>query len=368
MNQINSELHGRSKNIGYIPALHHLRCLAAFLVFAHHYIRYYHFGWTPQPSLFWLGPITEGYTGVGLFFALSGYLFTNISLHSAGEIHYWSFVKNRVLRIFPLYGFVFFLAISLKPDNLHGANIFDFLMSNLGSPISSSFITGAAWTISIEFAFYLLFPFLVRFHRTEGAWFLPKLIGLLLAAKLGIFLSSERADFAMYASFIGRLDQFLIGMIAAFWAHERKDWLRNHAKWLLPAAALAIYAALCLLARYASMFGPPRQWAWLAWPTVEAALWSAVIVAYVARPIAWPDWLDRLLQQGGEISYSLYMLHFLVLVVLMGSVGLMPLTGSLWLDLALNAVPVTLLVWILARTGFAVIERPFLRLRGRYLD
>jgi peptidoglycan/LPS O-acetylase OafA/YrhL len=363
MSRNNSELHGWSRNIGYIPALHHLRCLAAFLVFAHHYLRYYHFGWTPQPRLFWLGAITEGYTGVGLFFALSGYLFTTIALDAKGKIHYAAFLKNRVLRIFPLYAFVFALAIALKPDNLHGVNLFDFLVSNLGSPVSSSFITGAAWTISIEFAFYLLFPFLVRFKRVE----ILQLIGLILVAKLGIFLSIERANFAMYASIFGRFDQFLIGMLAAYWAKDRQDWLLRHSRWLLAVSVIALWAALACLARYASNFGPPKHWLWLAWPTLEALLWSAVIVSYVAKPIAWPPWLDRLLQRGGEISYSLYMLHFLAIMVLFNSIGFVQLTGNVALDLLLNAIPVTLLVWLLAATSFAAIERPFLRLRQRYL-
>jgi peptidoglycan/LPS O-acetylase OafA/YrhL len=186
-------------------------------------------------------------------------------------------------------------------------------------------------------------------------------------AKLGMFMAAERPDFAVYASLIGRMDQFLIGMLAASLAQRHHDRLAAHARWLLPLAALATYGGLVVLARHGSMFGPPRQWLWLAWPTVEALLWSAVIVLYVVRPPAWPAWLDRLLQRGGEISYSLYMLHLLVIFILFRSLGLMPLTGLPWLDLALNAVPVALLTWTLAATSFAVIERPFLRMRGRYL-
>lgn len=358
----------QSKNIGYIPALHHLRCLAALLVFAHHYLHYYLFHWTPQPGLYWLGFVLEGYTGVGLFFALSGFLFTNIILQSGKDIVYWSFVKNRVLRIFPLYVFVFVLAISLKPENLHGANIFDFLISNLGSPVSSSFITGAAWTISIEFAFYMIFPFLIKFHRIDGDRYLLRLIALIFVTKIAIFLFSERANFSLYISLIGRMDQFLIGMLAAVSAQRGRAWLERNGRWLLIMAAGATFAALAALARYASIFGAPRHLVWLFWPSLEAILWSAVIVAYVAKPVAWPDWLESKLRRGGEISYSLYMLHLLVIYILFQTIGMLPYTGSLVLDLALNAVPVLILTWILAGTSFAVIERPFLRMRVRYLS
>jgi peptidoglycan/LPS O-acetylase OafA/YrhL len=361
-----SEIHGLSKNIAYIPALHHLRGLAAMLVFAHHYVHYYHFRWTAHPELAWLAPIMEGYTGVGLFFALSGYLFTTIALNSEGELHYLGFVRNRVLRILPLYTFVFVVALSLQTEGLHGVALLDYFVSNAGSPVSASLITGAAWTISIEFAFYMIFPFLIRFARHDGPRVLWRLIALLLVVKLGIFLQVERPDFALYSGLAGRMDQFLIGMLAALWPQRHRDWLQSR-RWPLPAAAAATYAGLVWLARTASIFGPARHPLWLVWPTLEAALWSAVIVTYVARPPRWPARADAFLQRAGEISYSLYMLHALAIYVLFHTVGLMRVTGDLALDLVINAIPVGVLGWWLARTGFEVIERPFLRLRGRYL-
>ncbi len=356
-----------SLNIGYIPALHHLRCLAATLVFVTHYLHYYLYRWTPQPKMFMFGLFVEGHTGVGLFFSLSGFLFTTIAFSGTSNIQYGQFLKNRLLRIFPLYIFVFFIALAIGNDSIHGTNILDFLLPNAGSPISMSLITGAAWTIPVEFSFYLVFPFLVRFYRTDGSIYLFRLIALLLAAKAGVFLAVARPDLTIYATVVGRMDQFLIGMLAAGWSLRRREGLKRYGPWLLAASTAATILALAALARYASLYGPPRNWLWLFWPTIEAVLWSAVIVGYVAVQPRWPRWLDAALQRGGEISYSLYMLHCLAIYGLYQTVGRIAFTGRLRLDMALNAIPVVLLTLWLAGTSYAVIERPFLRLRGRYI-
>lgn len=361
-------MESESKNIGFMPELHHLRCFAAGLIFISHYLHYFYFRWTPQPKLAVFGLFIEGHTGIGLFFALSGYLFLTIAERDRGEVQYWPFLRNRMLRILPLYTLIFFVALSISPEGMHGANLLDYFLSNLGSPLSSSLITGAAWTISVEFAFYLSFPFLLRFFRAHGARYLWQWVGLLLLFKFAIFLTAERPNAIMATSFLGRMDQFLIGMLAADAARRHGDFLKRHASWLFLTSFAAAYVALGLLARHASIYGPPKNWLWCFWPTIEALLWSAVIVSYVAWRPTLPQRLDRWLQRGGELSYSLYMLHCLAIYALFHAFGLVAVTGRLRLDLALNFVPVLLLSLGLAHISHRIIEQPFMSLRRRYLQ
>lgn len=357
----------RSLNFPHLPALDHLRLLAALLVFAFHLFHLYFGQWQPAPYAPALGLITEGHTGVGLFFVLSGFLFMCIGLHG-GEIRYWAFMRNRFLRIFPLFLFFFFVAISVGRDTFAASDVLYVFFSNLGqAPTSHSFITGAAWTISVEFTFYLVFPFLARFVRAEGAGYLLRLLVLLALVKLAAYGVSQRPTHMLYSTLVGRFDQFLWGMLAALLWAARPAWLERHGRWLLAGALAAAWLATAWLAVNASYFSAePRQGAWLVWSTVEALVWSAVLLGYLGARPAWPTWLDRALTHGGTWSYSLYLWHGLLLYVMHRYVGAWRPSGSVALDALCNFALLVPLALALAWLSYVTIERPFLRLRGRY--
>ena len=355
-----------SRNIGHIPALHHLRGFAAVLIALHHYLNYYSWRWVAHPKLGWAALVTEGYTALGLFFSLSGFLFATIAL-DGGEIRYWPFLRNRALRILPLYTVIFFVGLAIDQSSAHGVTLLDFFLSNAGSPVSMSLISGAAWSISVEFAFYLIFPFLMRFLEAEGPLYLLRLIVLIVAFKAGLFIAVEKADLTIYASLLGRLDQFVIGMLAAALAHRWRGGIARTRWVLLVGSVAALLLALAYMGRHASLYGSPKQWQWILWPTVEASLWSSVIVAYVAIKPRWPAAVEALLEQLGELSYSIYMLHGLVIYGLFETFGLPAITGNPGLDLALSAIPVVLGIWLLASLSYRAIERPFLDMRRRYV-
>ena len=73
----------------------------------------------------------------------------------------------------------------MQRDVFRAPDVLYVLFSNIGKPPTSEhFITGAAWTISVEFTFYLVFPFLARFVRAEGVGYLLRLIALMALVKL----------------------------------------------------------------------------------------------------------------------------------------------------------------------------------------
>ena len=358
----------KSLNVAHMPALDHLRLLAALLVFAFHVFHFYFGQWQPAPYAAALGLITEGHTGVALFFVLSGFLFMTIGLQG-GEIRYGAFIRNRFLRIFPLFLFFFFIAISVGRDDFRAADVLYVFFSNLGqAPTSGSFITGAAWTISVEFTFYLVFPFLARFVRAEGAGYLLRLIALMALVKLAAYGVTERSTHMFYSTLVGRFDQFLWGMLAAvLWAQHRA-WFERHGRVLLALAVALVWAATSWQARFASHFSPdPRQAAWVVWGTVEALMWSALVLGYVAARIVWPAPVARALERGGEWSYSFYLWHGLLLYVLHRYVGVWTPFGSVALNALANFVVLLPLALALAALSYTTIERPFLRLRGGYV-
>jgi peptidoglycan/LPS O-acetylase OafA/YrhL len=356
----------QSRNVGYIPAIDQLRFFAALLVFAFHFFHTYKGGWSAHPEHAWAGLITEGYTGVSLFFVLSGFIFTTIA--EGGPIAYRSFLRNRLLRIAPLFLAVFLVAISIHRDRFVATDLFYIFVTNIGNPPTSwHFITGVSWSISVEFTFYLLFPFLAAFAAREGAAYLVKLLLLLLVVKVGAYLATDNSKLMLYSTLVGRLDQFLIGMLAAMAYRKHQQFIHLRARVILWLGAVLTLLAVAVQARYASYFLPQQKDPfWTFWGTVEASCWALVIIGFVGSRFAWNTRLGRAVTLGGTWSFSIYMWHALIIFTmheLLGSIG-----GTGFLALLLNGLVVLAAVLAFAWLSFTVIERPFLRMRGQYVD
>nr|WP_298375249.1 acyltransferase [uncultured Halomonas sp.] len=365
----------KSVNIAYLPRLDHLRFVAAGLVIAFHVYHYFYHGWQANPEAAAIGFIVEGHTGVGLFFTLSGFLFMLIGMN--GAIDYKTFLYNRVLRIAPLFIVVFYLAISLGRNDFSAGDIGYLLFSNIGTPPTSNFfITGAAWTISVEFTFYLIFPFLCRFFLESGYRYVLGLLALMLVFKICAYLIVDNPIHVLYSTLIGRLDQFLIGMAAGRYFHDNWASLRRRGWPLMIAATLLMYAALWILARHASWSSLDKhQPLWIVWSMIEAGGWALVILGYLSLPTLSFSGLSGRLSQAvakvagycGKISFSLYLLHAIVLYLLKELIGVIQFTPWFFANYLINLGVVMVLCVALASLGFYFIESPFLKLRKRYV-
>lgn len=363
-----------SKNLPWNPRLAHIRCIAALLVFVFHVFHIFFGHWQPQQRFSGIGFIVEGYTGVSLFFVLSGYLFMSIALRARGRINYVDFIRNRFLRVFPLFLFVFFVSISISRDKFQPQDILYLFFSNIGAPPTSNhFITGAAWTISVEFTFYLIFPFIARFTLEQGARYLLKFLLLLLIFRTGAYFAAERSTHMIYSTLIGRTDQFLIGMMAAYIVQHSKigEYLNRRGVGLVPllTAGALLWAAIEGMSLTASYFSPhPKHPAWIVWPIVEAMLWACILVAWVFNRYSLPKIVNRFLEKGGEISYSIYLLHG-VIIFLTSQVFPPPLqwTGNWRLDAIIVTVGLLIITWSVSLVSYTTIEAPFLRLRKAYI-
>jgi uncharacterized membrane protein len=113
----------QSRNLQYLPAVDHLRALAALLLILYHGQQLITADASvrrglPRPDwLFTANPLSaliiEGHTAVGLFMVLSGFIFTYGA--RGRDIAYWPFLKNRLLRIYPLYLFLIVVEIYALP-------------------------------------------------------------------------------------------------------------------------------------------------------------------------------------------------------------------------------------------------------------
>lgn len=361
----------QSSNISYYPRLDHLRAFAVLIVMAFHV---YHYGfqhWQPNPGAGWAALIIEGHTGVALFFVLSGFLFMLIAMK--GPIHYKKFIYNRFMRVFPLFLVIFMLAVTLGRDEFQATDIFYLLFTNIGSPPTSDFfVTGPAWTISVEFSFYLLFPFIAAGFIANGLRYMLGLLALLLFLKLVVFLEVDDPIHVFYSTLIGRLDQFLIGMIASVGFLNYQKWLEKYAYLIALLAATLLFGLLWYLAVNASWAGPQRDhpW-WLVWSSVEASAWAMLLVSYVCLPqgrSALSKWLAKVAGHLGKISFSAYLLHASVIYILHNLLLNFNFTDLFYVNLLLAFLLVCVLTVVLATVSYYCIEKPFLVKRKRYID
>lgn len=356
----------KSLNIPYNPKIDQLRWLAATIVFLFHFhLEYPSVGGIPIGTAL-LGIVTEGHTGVGLFFTLSGFLFMQIALHQK-QIVYRDFIRNRFLRIFPLFFTIFLLATSIGRDTFLPQDIFYLLSSNLGlAPTSNTVITGAAWCISLEFLFYMLFPFLGRFAMERGARYLLKLLALMLFFKVAAYTVNDHSTLMYFSTFVGRFDQFLIGMLAAMLYQRHGEVLRRNARWLLPLACGVVVLNSAAQAHFAGFSVTSKSPFWIGWSMLESSGWACLIVAWVGFDKSLPAWLARIVCHGGKVSFSFYLLHMAVIHVFARWFGVVSLTGNGWVDAAIWLVAVYAATWGLATLSYSAIEEPFLRMRRGY--
>jgi len=348
-------------------ALAQLRWLAALLVFLFHFYLEYHGRGGVGSDSRWFALATEGHTGVGLFFTLSGFMFMQIALHQK-QIVYGEFLRNRLLRIVPLYLTVFLLATSISRDKFVPQDILYLLASNLGlAPTSGTVITGAAWSISLEFTFYLVFPFLARFAMERGMRYLFSLIGLMVFFKVAAFTVNANSTLMYFSTFVGRFDQFFIGMLAAMVVQRHGDLLRRHAGWLLPLAVALVMFDSALQLKVSKFNTDAHSKFWIFWSLLESFGWACLIVCWVSWRGRVPAWLEKVLCHGGKISFSFYLLHMAVIHIVGEWVVTVPvLTGHVRIDGMLGMLIVYGATWALATLCYATIEEPFLRMRRNY--
>jgi peptidoglycan/LPS O-acetylase OafA/YrhL len=369
----------RSKNIEYIAGVDHIRAFASLLVVFHHSFWLLHRRWDP-PGLTnetWIttsNPLwslaIETHIVVTMFFVLSGFMF---SLVGAGrEIRYAPFMRNRMLRVAPVYLAVLFFGMAIFPERVTwvgfvaSATIMGNSLAALNLwPVSTTF-----WTVAVELQFYLIFPFLNTFLNREGAKPLLYLLAFAIVMRLAGFSVATSVRDMTYWHLPGRIDAFILGMLLAR-VHLRRQAAGNEGSpWLMIPGLLALFSCTFALNRLGGW--PAQEWWKTLWPTVEAAACVMFVYGYLAFSRVLPRGVARVLGFLGELSFSTYLVHFMVMQGIYDR-GLMidlhtRFGVSAELDAAFNTfllvIPGSLLVSYLAYNG---IEAPFMRLRGVYV-
>jgi peptidoglycan/LPS O-acetylase OafA/YrhL len=170
-----------------------------------------------------------------------------------------------------------------------------------------------------------------------------------------------------YWTLLGRIDQFLAGMIAGhFYSHHFTKGLKMDAVGLVGAALV-----LVSLYQFNRMGGGGlTDSVWILWPSVEGLTWAVFLVGYISLSRHLAGILDRGFVFLGKISYSIYFIHYVILFYLMinnldATISIGGPVDTAFVNTLILVVPATV---ICALVSFRFIEQPFLSLRGVYLD
>jgi peptidoglycan/LPS O-acetylase OafA/YrhL len=154
-----------------MPELDTLRGIAVSAVVLFHAFAFAHglSGLSGIPKML-VGMTMCGWTGVNLFFVLSGFLITGILLDTKSRSDYYKrFYFRRALRILPLYYAVLILLLLVVRAGLvqrHASwgflGLSAIYLSNMTDLFGVPMQYGVLWSLAVEEHFYLLWPAAVR--------------------------------------------------------------------------------------------------------------------------------------------------------------------------------------------------------------
>jgi peptidoglycan/LPS O-acetylase OafA/YrhL len=293
----------------------------------------------------WPGRLPGGYVGVDVFFVISGFLITGHLLRelaSCGRIQFAQFYARRVRRLLPAALLVLaaaalaawlFLPFSRWARNAQEITASGFYVENwflaLRSVDYSALNDDASlsqhyWSLSVEEQFYLLWPLLLfvlaRLGRRRGnarGWLAAGVLGVgVLSLALSVFWTRHWPAPAYFATPV-RFWEFALGAgLALLASRPAARWASLPAAWRL-AAQLAALAGFGLIAWSAFAYGQATAFpGWRALvPAVGAALVIAAGTALDDRLWHTPVTSWRPVQWLGDISYSLYLWHWPLIVI-----------------------------------------------------
>jgi peptidoglycan/LPS O-acetylase OafA/YrhL len=317
----------------HVPALDGLRGTAILLVV------FFHYGFPElvEGSIPWylVRPIVRlGWSGVDLFFVLSGFLICRVLLSETSIPRFW---LRRAARTMPLYFLmllIFLFGIALQRSalvnlpqlfhvDLRSLWVYFILMQNNHFAIygaANNFIS-VSWSLAIEEQFYLVFPllFLLRLKKAQMLAALFAITALSLTARCihstGLSTWGNGLNDWQYLFTLCRLDGLAAGAAIAVALDSERSvaFLRLH-RHLLLIPAIMLGGVLVIAIKWTGSLGPFL-------PTCLALFYASLLLMILAgHPIA-AIVRASILRFFGDISYGLYLIHAPMIIIIASLIG-----------------------------------------------
>jgi peptidoglycan/LPS O-acetylase OafA/YrhL len=329
-----------SSRIERIASLDLVRGAAAFCVAIPHYFVLNSTNWPTAEAVSVLA--------VEVFFVLSGFVLAPQIMFCTRDgrpMNLFIFLVRRWMRtILPFL--VALAAISVLVDQLFTADFFHyaFYVQNAYSQHNARDYFPVAWSLSVEEWFYVTFPVLVfvcakAFRRADAQFALVVVLAFIIGitALRTIFGDLQTWDAQVRRITLFRIDSIGYGFLL-YLIIERleRTWTRTAAVHVRPVLA-ALLAGLTVVGLSLTTWaiGPEGSASRHLFPFVAAAIAMSVIaLSYVSNAFFDKAYLGGFCIYLGRISYSVYLFHIMLILLLRPSLQQLPLLLQLCIYIA----------------------------------
>jgi peptidoglycan/LPS O-acetylase OafA/YrhL len=286
------------------PKLDILRCVAVVLVMLNH----------SGPKSEGIIPVFNriGWTGVDLFFVLSGFLISGllfVEWKRDGRIRVGRFLIRRGFKIYP--SFYFYLILAGLAAHFFAKHLETSAARYLHEVFFlQNYIYGVwahTWSLAVEEHFYLLLPlFLVAFgvHRVPRAF--PVIAAMSIASRALFLLLPQKNAFLgfSYAATNSRMDALFFGVLLGYLHHFHGVWWEDFVvrwKWAIGAGSALLLSLAFFWSRETTSF------AVIGYTLIYVGFGGALVLClYVWKRVPWAFGALSFL---GVYSYSIYLWH-----------------------------------------------------------
>lgn len=264
-----------------------------------------------------------GFSGVDIFFVISGYLMTRIIINGLDrkDFSLGEFYGKRLKRIVPalvvlilvllVICFIFYLPSDYSRFSRNAcssllflSNILYWKSSNYFDPNSETNLLLHTWSLSVEWQFYLLFPIVLlivyKLFKSQKSFFAVFTI-LTIFIMIGSFFLTKKASTASFFLLPSRSWEMMAGGIAFLME-------KNNIK-LISTKVLSLLGYAILVGGIVLLNSD------MSWPgmfTIIPVFATFIIIAANVNDISFVK--NKIVQFVGKISYSLYLWHWPVYV------------------------------------------------------
>jgi len=285
-----------------------LRGIAIFLVVIYHY---FVIAFAPaSPAAYAFAGLRLSWSGVELFFVLSGFLIGGILIDTREQCNYFEvFYLRRVCRIAPLC-FLWLLLFCVLTFS-----------QNLLMSYQNDFGPGwmvATWLLAVEVQFYCTLPFIIRYLEPQKLPWFP--LSLVLAApllRIAFSFSFSNGAFASYVLMPCRADALLLGTLCAWFLRQKGalEFLTTYSKALYATFLLLLMGTVTFTIKYHLMtsYGwSSLGYTWLALLYASLLLITVTTGYGMIKAVA----MSPLLRRLGAIAYGVFLMHLGILCLL----------------------------------------------------